>query len=488
MYKPSRSLRQSQEKFYTNNKPSPQTRAVSFATTMEEPLRLINREFDRDLYKQKLKVQEAELLEAKGRHIQFDRLEQQSQICIELNEQRLKNKQQQQVIENLEFKLQIEKKDSLIYQQQVQRLEEQYNYLQDNYDTQKQQIIVLQESIEQIQKKNNLEKEMRSEKEFLQEKEIKFQQSEIKRYQEEIVKQREHILQNSQQQNANEFILILENKFELVQKEFIFYKKEKEQEIEGMKQLIDSYQSQIQRLNKENQLLLDKQSIISTTEEHQQQIKTLQIELESQIQICKQLNQQITILQQQLNQTNLICQNLKEEKLGAIKEKQAIETYYLDQLQKQDVQLSQMIKSSVQNEQKAQIQKLQIIIEQKDLMIRELSMQKDCNCNKQIKNEQKVIIRDLEKKNATLVMEVERLNKILKQKLTELENQTSRSCEENHKKYLEEIDIWKSKFLSINKQYHISQEQLMVVKTELDGLKKAKQKENIDPILNNKVG
>ncbi|CAD8134933.1 unnamed protein product [Paramecium octaurelia] len=479
MYKPSRSLRQSQEKFYTNNKPSPQTRAVSFATTMEEPLRQISREFDRDLYKQKLKVYETELLEAK---------EQQSQICIELNEQRLKNKQQQQVIENLEFKLQIEKKDSLIYQQQVQRLEEQYNYLQDNYDTQKQQIIVLQESIEQIQKKNNLEKEMRSEKEFLQDKEIKFQQSEIKRYQEEIVKQREHILQNSQQQNANEFIQILENKFELVQKEFIFYKKEKEQEIESMKQLIDSYQSQIQRLNKENQLLLDKQSIVPTSEEHQQQIKTLQIELESQIQICKQLNQQITILQQQLNQTNLICQNLKEEKQSAIKEKQAIETYYLDQLQKQDVQLSQMIKSSVQNEQKAQIQKLQIIIEQKDLMIRELSMQKDCNCNKQIKNEQKLIIRDLEKKNATLVMEVERLNKILKQKLTELENQTSRSCEENHKKYLEEIDIWKNKFLSINKQYHISQEQLMVVKTELDGLKKAKQKENIDPILTNKIG
>ncbi|CAD8137438.1 unnamed protein product [Paramecium pentaurelia] len=478
MYKPSRSLRQSQEKLYTNNKPSPQTRAVSFATTMEDPLRQISREFDRDIYKQKLKIQEVELFEAK---------EQQNQIYIELNEQKLKNKQQQQVIDNLEFKLHIEKKDSLIYQQQVQRLEEQYNYLQDNYNTQKQQIIVLQESIEQIQKKNNLEKEMRNEKELLQEKEIKFQQNEIKRYQEEIIKQREHMLLNNQQQNTNEFIQILENKFELVQKEFIFYKKEKEQEIENIKQFIDSYQNQIKCLNQENQNLLDKQLIISTKEEHQQQITSLKIELESQIQITKQLNQQIVILQQQLNQTNIICQNLKEEKQNAIKEKQAIETYYLDQLQKQDVQLSQMIKSSIQNEQKAQIQKLQIIIEQKDLMIRELSMQKDCNCNKQIKNEQKLIIRDLEKKNATLVMEVERLNKILKQKLTELENQTSRSCEENHKKYLEEIDIWKNKFLSINKQYHISQEQLMVVKTELDGLKKTKQKENIDPIQINKV-
>lgn len=39
-----------------------------------------------------------------------------------------------------------------------------------------------------------------------------------------------------------------------------------------------------------------------------------------------------------------------------------------------------------------------------------------------MKNEHKSIIRDLEKKNATLVMEVERLNRILKQKLTELEN------------------------------------------------------------------
>ncbi|CAD8139846.1 unnamed protein product [Paramecium octaurelia] len=478
MYKPSRSLRQSQEKPYAHNKPSPQTRAISFANTMEDPLRLINRELDRDLQRQKLKVYEAELLEAK---------DQQSQICVELNEQKQKNKQQQQVIENLEFKLQIEKKDSLIYQHQVQRLEEQFNYLQDNYNTQKQQIIVLQESIEQIQKKHSLEKEMRNEKEYQLEKEIKFQQNEIKRYQEEITKQRDHILQNNQQQNANEFIQILENKFELVQKEFIFYKKEKEQEIENNQQLLDSYQNQIYQLSQENKSLQDKNLIVSSTEEQQQQIKSLKIELEGQLQIVKQLNQQTANLQQQLNQTNVICQNLKEEKQGAIKEKQAIETYYLDQLQKQDVQLSQMIKSSVQNEQKAQIQKLQIIIEQKDLMIRELSMQKDCNCNKQIKNEQKLIIRDLEKKNATLVMEVERLNKILKQKLTELENQTSRSCEENHKKYLEEIEIWKNKFLSINKQYHISQEQLMVVKTELDGLKKAKQKENIDPILTNKL-
>ncbi|CAD8045665.1 unnamed protein product [Paramecium sonneborni] len=478
MYKTSRSLRQSQEKLYTVNKPSPQARAVSFATSIEDPIRLISRELDKDLQKQKLKVYEAELLEAK---------EQQSQIFIELNEWKLKNKQQQQLIENLEFKVQIEKKDSLIYQQQVQRLEEQYNYLQDNYNTQKQQIIVLQEAIEQISKKNNLEKEIRNDKELQQEKEIKLLQNEIKRYQEEILKQREHILQNSQSQNANEFIQILENKFELVQKEFIFYKREKELEIQNFQQIIDSLQNQIKLLNQENKQLQEKQLITSTTEEHQQQIKSLKIELESQIQIAKQLNQQIAILQQQLNQTNVICQNLKEEKQSAIKEKQAIETYYLDQLQKQDVQLSQMIKSSVQNEQKAQIQKLQIIIEQKDLMIRELSMQKDCNCNKQTKNEQKIIVRDLEKKNATLVMEVERLNKILKQKLTELENQTSRSCEENHKKYLEEIEIWKNKFLSINKQYHISQEQLMVVKTELDGLKKTKQKENIDPILNNKV-
>lgn len=55
----------------------------------------------------------------------------------------------------------------------------------------------------------------------------------------------------------------------------------------------------------------------------------------------------------------------------------------------------------------------------------------------------------------TLVMGVERLSLVLKQKLTELVG--LRSEEGISKKCFEE-ELWKEKFVTLNKQYHASQE------------------------------
>lgn len=87
-----------------------------------------------------------------------------------------------------------------------------------------------------------------------------------------------------------------------------------------------------------------------------------------------------------------------------------------------------------------QIQKLQAIIESKE----------------NLTAKEGKLIKDLERKNVTLVMEVERLNSILKQKLTELE--ALRSEEGTSKKCSDEVELWKGKFVTLNKQYHASQE------------------------------
>ncbi|CAD8174116.1 unnamed protein product [Paramecium pentaurelia] len=210
-----------------------------------------------------------------------------------------------------------------------------------------------------------------------------------------------HKLQiNIGQKNGNED----KHQLKVLMNEYNEFKIKKLKEIEQLQDQINVYQ---EKLKSFDQMKIEEmQSKYNQIIQDQDQYKKLE----------NQLNQQILQLQNQLQILSHQCQTLKDDKNQWNKEKQAIETYYLDQLQKQDNQINLMIKTNHISDSKVIIQKLQSQIESKDKIIKELGQQK-CNCSINAQ-----YYKELEQKNTTLILEVERLNSILKQKLVELEN------------------------------------------------------------------
>ncbi|CAD8066021.1 unnamed protein product [Paramecium sonneborni] len=194
------------------------------------------------------------------------------------------------------------------------------------------------------------------------------------------------------------------NQLKAIIAEYNEFKIKKLKEIEQLQDQINNYQDKLKQLDQ------------IKIEEIQSKYHQLVQDYEQQQKLESQLNQQILQLQSQLSILSHQCQTVKEEKNQWNKEKQAIETYYLDQLQKQDNQINLMIRTNQISDSKVIIQKLQSQIEQKDKLIKEISQQK-CNCSQSVQYH-----KELEQKNTTLILEVERLNSILKSKLLELEN------------------------------------------------------------------
>ncbi|KAM3134015.1 hypothetical protein pb186bvf_013857 [Paramecium bursaria] len=382
----------------------------------------------------------------------------------EINDMKIQNRLLQEQIKDLQFKIGIEKKDVQIYQQQVLKLEEECNYQTEALKTQKAQLEAMQEKVESMQNRHQIERQTLRQQLLEKEQECKQMQFEMRK---SIENQKKNIQIDSKQleNEKNQ----LEQKVQGYHNEYATFKQQKLAEI---RQLND----QIGILHYRNQLLEAEQK---TKEALELKLKQSQQEIDNNAAIQKQLNTQIQQLQQAQAQFTTQTNQLKEEKQLVLKEKQAIESYYLEQLSKQDQQLQQLLKNNIQQEQKQSQIRIQHLLDQKDNAIKDLNNEISVLRDQSYQKLDNKIVKDLEKKNTTLVMEVERLNNILKMKLTELENQQMRQTDP---KIIEELEMWKNKFIQLNKQYHQSQEQLMVAKTELDSLKKPRTKENVEPL------